>query len=193
MMFHEVRLPDNIAFGMKGGPRYITDIIDNYNNNEYRNIRKSQALSKYKVSFKLQNYKKIQNLLNFFRERKGKAYGFRFKDLFDYKATKQLIAVADGEQKIFQLLKNYGNEKRYIYKAVKNTVKIMINDIMQDVEIDYNTGKITFIKAPNKGDKIYADFEFDVPVRFNTDEFDASIIDVNNFSWLDVELVEIKL
>ena len=193
MMFHEVRLPEDIAFGMKGGPRFTTDIIDDFSGVEYRNIRKQRSLSKYKVSFKVQNNEKIQSLISFFRQRKGKAYGFRFKDLFDYKGTKELVAVADGKCKIFQLVKNYGDEQRIIKKIVKNSVKITINGVIQDVMVDYDTGKITFEKAPKYGEKIFADFEFDVPVRFNTDDFEGSLINTNNFSWLDVELVEIKV
>ncbi len=41
--------------------------------------------------------------------------------------------------------------------------------------IDTTTGLITFDTAPGAGDAISAGFEFDVPVRFDTDALDVTL------------------
>jgi hypothetical protein len=47
----------------------------------------------------------LDELIAFCRARKGRAYGFRFKDWTDYKATGQLTGTGNGAIKIFQLVK----------------------------------------------------------------------------------------
>jgi uncharacterized protein (TIGR02217 family) len=48
-----------------------------------------------------------RELIAFFQARRGKAYGFRFKDWTDYKATGQLLGTGDDAQTQFQRVKHY--------------------------------------------------------------------------------------
>jgi uncharacterized protein (TIGR02217 family) len=49
----------------------------------------------------------MEEILDFFYARNGKAYGFRFKDWMDYQLVHESIAVGDGVTKTFQVIKVY--------------------------------------------------------------------------------------
>jgi uncharacterized protein (TIGR02217 family) len=52
----------------------------------------------------------IDELIAFFRARRGKAYSLRFKDWTDYKANGQLLGTGDDALTQFQLVKHYRPE-----------------------------------------------------------------------------------
>jgi uncharacterized protein (TIGR02217 family) len=54
---------------------------------------------------RLKKQAQIDELVAFFRARRGKAYGFRFKDWTDHKATGQLLGTGDDALTQFQLVK----------------------------------------------------------------------------------------
>jgi uncharacterized protein (TIGR02217 family) len=117
----------------------------------------------------------IDDLIAFFRARRGKAYGFRFKDWTDYKADGQLLGTGDDATTQFQLVKHYPSgsviEVRTITKPVAGTVKVYLDGIEQlsGWSVDTTTGLVTFGTPPALGVEVTGDFEFDVPVRFDTD------------------------
>lgn len=191
--FEEVRLPDDISFGVFGGPEFHTNILLAVDGKEYRNINRIYPRNRYQFSYLLKSKNQIDNLITFFRARKGRAIGFRFKDYTDYQATNQLIAIADGQEKIFQLVKSYEDQIRIIKKPVNNTVRIFINNQEIFPEIDYTLGKIYFSNAPEKNAVITASFEFDVPVRFENDYLKISIDSNNYYSVKEIQLLEIIL
>ena len=103
---YEVRFPDNIAYGATAGPS------SDHGGGDRRRARAAQrrlgrgARPLGRVEG-LKDQAQLDDLIAFFRARKGKAYGFRFKDWTDYKATGQLIGTGDGVIKTFQLVKWY--------------------------------------------------------------------------------------
>ena len=76
----------------------------------------------------------------------------------------------------FQLRKQYisGNTtvNRPVTKPVEDSYSIFIDGIEQVEAVDYTldttTGVITFNTAPANNEVITANFEFDIPVRFDT-------------------------
>ncbi|EYD74425.1 GTA protein ORFG12 [Rubellimicrobium mesophilum DSM 19309] len=59
---------------------------------------------------------------------------------------------------------------RTITRPVAGTVKVAINGALrQDWTLDDAIGLVTFTTAPASGAIVTAGFEFDVPVRFDTD------------------------
>jgi hypothetical protein len=84
--FHEVRFPDNIAYGATGGPEFATTVVATGAGHEKRNVNWAQARGRWDVASGLKKQAQIDELIAFFRARRGKAYGFRFKDWTDYKA-----------------------------------------------------------------------------------------------------------
>ena len=99
--FHEVRFPDDIAYGASGGPAYATDVVVTGSGFEQRNVRWAQARGKWDVGSGVRNRAHMEALVAFFRARKGRAYGFRYKDWTDFRAMDQIIGTGDGTTSLF--------------------------------------------------------------------------------------------
>ena len=199
MAFDNVRFPENISYGSSGGPEYSTDIIVMSSGHEQRNINWSQARAKYNITHGVKTQEQLDELIAFFRARKGRARGFKFKDWSDYRAVNELIAIGNGIQHEFQLKKSYSSgqrsEVREIRKPVEGTVYVYLNGKLQKnnkYKIDYNNGVILLPQPLKKGDKLEASFEFDVPVRFDTDRLSASLDSYGLHSWKEISLIEIR-
>ena len=199
MAFHEVRFPDDIAYGATGGPEYLTSVVSMASGYEQRNANWSAARGKWNVASGLKHQAQLNTLIAFFRARKGKAYGFRFKDWTDYKVTGQALGAGDGMTKTFQLVKSYisgaGSETRTITKPVLGTVVPYLGGAKQTSGWSVNTatGLLSFVLAPAQGVAVTADFEFDVPVRFDTDSMAVSIEQFDLHQWSDIPVIEIRV
>lgn len=138
-------------------------------------------------------------VIAFFRARFGKAYGFRFKDWTDYQAVGQIIGTGNAVLTAFQLNKIYssgGNSySREIKKPVSGTVKIYLNSVLQvsGYSVDLTTGIVTFSSAPGSGVVVSADFDFDVPARFDTDQLAVRTDGPGLYVWDAIPIVEIRL
>ncbi len=199
MAFHSVRFPDDISYGSRGGPAYSTDVVMAISGHEQRNSNWAQARARYNVAHGVKNQEQLDALIAFFRARKGRAHGFRFKDWTDYSMTAEVIGTGDGATTEFQLTKSYESGGEYdvrdITKPVSGTVNIYVNGIEQlsGWTMDYTTGIVTFSSAPAAELIIAADAEFDVPVRFDTDQLSASLDAYGLRSWSDITLIEIRV
>jgi uncharacterized protein (TIGR02217 family) len=101
---------------------------------------------------------------------KGRGYSFRFKDWNDYDAVD--VAMVEVSPTAWQLVKRYNvggyEHVRTITKPVLGTVAIKIGGSpVTPSSIDHQTGLVTFGSTP--GSAPTATFQFDVPVRFDTD------------------------
>jgi len=196
--FHEVRFPDNIAYGATGGPEFATTVVVTGAGHEQRNVNWAEARGRWDVGSGLKNQQQLDELIAFFRARKGRAYGFRFKDWTDYKATGQLLGTGDDAQTQFQLVKRYPSgsviEVRTVTKPVAGTVRIYEDSVEQlsGWSVNVTTGLITFTPAPAAGVEITADFEFDVPVRFDTDHMAVTIETFRLHRWQQIPIVELR-
>lgn len=199
MSFEEIQFPADISYGARGGPEYSTDIVEMFSGKEQRNINWSQARARYTVSHGVKTPVQLDELIAFFRARQGRAIGFRFKDWTDYQAAGQNLGTGNGSLTQFQLVKKYtsgtATVTRPILKPVNNgTLKVYLNAVLQSsgYTVNYTTGIITFSTPPGAGVVVTADFEFDVPVRFDTDHLDPSIDDFGSRSWESITLLELK-
>ncbi len=199
MAFAEVQFPPDIAYGSSGGPEYSTDIVVTHGGHEQRNSNWADARARYNVAHGVKTQAQLDALIAFFRARKGRAHGFRFKDWTDYSATAQSLGTGDGSNVSFQLVKSYNSgavtETRTITKPVAGTVSVYLDSVLQSsgVSVDTTTGIVTFAAAPASGVAVTADFEFDTPVRFDTDRLSASLDDYGVRSWQDISLVEVRV
>jgi uncharacterized protein (TIGR02217 family) len=145
----------------------------------------TQARGRWDVASGLKKQAQIDELIAFFRARRGKAYGFRFKDWSDYKPTGQLLGTGDDVLTQLQLVKHYPSgsliEARTITKPVAGTVKVYLDGIEQvsGWSVDTTTGLVTFGTAPAPGVEITADFEFDMTYRLH--------------AWQQIPIVEVRL
>lgn len=197
--FVEVRLPVDISYGSSGGPEYSTDVTITHGGFEQRNINWAEARARYNVAHGVKTQAQLEELIAFFRARKGRAYGFRFKDWTDYQGIAELVGIGTGEQLSFQAVKYYTSggitEARLIKKLVSGTVHIYVGGVLQTSGVSVNTatGVISFDSPPANEAVIEADFEFDVPVRFDTDRLAASLDSYGTRSWMDIPLVEVRV
>lgn len=188
--FAELRLDQGlIIYGTSGGPEFSTDVIILGSGHEKRNQNWDQAKGEWEYGDRKLSGTELAVIVKFFRARKGRAQGFRFKDWGDYSVT-----VAEGilgtsglgtGTATYQLYKQYasGSDKdfRIIRKPVAGTVKVFKNGVQApstgfgSVAIDTTSGIVTFTATsggafPISSDVLTWSGEFDVAVRFNTDQ-----------------------
>lgn len=225
--FHEVRFPTDISYGSTFGPEFSTDVVTMKNGSEQRNINWSQTRCSGNAVHNIRTEDQFQRLLAFFRNRKGKAYGFRFKDHSDYRGMFEYIGWGNGATTAFQLYRNYEDvvmniaDVRKISKPVQGTVHIYFLQYSDTSHVpwqdqanirtawaiglpptaeqigtwrcDYTSGKITFNAPPPNMCAIISSFEFDVPVRFDTDKMPTSMEALQKYGWSDIPIIELKL
>ena len=190
MSFHEVRFPDAISRGARGGPERRTQIVELASGDEERNASWANSRRRYDVAYGIRRADDLAAVVAFFEARNGRLHGFRYKDWADYKSClpSQAISPIDqpmgtgtGSQQTFQLAKRYTSGAqswtRAIAKPVAGTVRIALNGVEQMTGWSVNTanGSVTFTNAPGAGVAITAGFEFDVPVRFDSDTLDMTL------------------
>lgn len=199
MSFVETQFPNDISYGAVGGPKFSTDVVETFSGWEQRNINWSEARLEWNVSQGVKTQAQLDTLIAFFRARRGRAIGFRFKDWTDYSATNQVIGTGNGVQTVFQLVKSYISGgvtvDRTITKPVSGTVQIYKAGVLQSsgVSVNTTTGEVTFTSAPSGAEQITATFQFDVPARFDTDKMETSLDTYGVNSWNNIPVVEIRV
>jgi uncharacterized protein (TIGR02217 family) len=210
MAFHDIRFPTDLSFGALGGPERRTEIVTLANGFEERNTPWAQARRRYDAGLGLRSLDDVEALIAFFEARNGMLHGFRWKDWADYKsapasrpvgALDQVIGQGDGVRTHFALIKTYGSggftSVRAIAKPVATTVRVAIGGVEQPEllawTLDPVTGIVSFETAPAPGAEISAGFEFDVPVRFDTDLIQVSVASFQAGEVPKVPVVEVRL
>ena len=86
MAFHEVRFPDNISRGARGGPERRTQIVELASGAEERNASWADSRRRYDVAYGIRRADDLAAVVAFFEARNGRLHGFRFKDWGDHKS-----------------------------------------------------------------------------------------------------------
>jgi uncharacterized protein (TIGR02217 family) len=184
MAFHDIRFPTSLSFGALGGPERRTEIVTLANGFEERNSPWSQSRRRYDAGLGLRSLDDLHEVLSFFEARMGQLHAFRWKDWADFQSgkpsatpspTDQRLGTGDGATRAFQLRKGYASGGvtawRTITKPLAGTVRIAVagEERTTGWTLDASTGLLSFAAAPAAGAPVTAGFEFDVPVRFDTD------------------------
>jgi uncharacterized protein (TIGR02217 family) len=202
--FMEERFPDCISFGSSGGPGFSTNVVDFDSGIVSVNAEWDRLRARYDVSFDTTPPDEIKLVEDFFYTAKGKAIGFRFKDWNDYQIVGQNIGLGDGTTSVFQLFKRYQSGNTIYDRPIKKPLKVSSNgqdmqvtvdDVIQlmdgEVYVNESLGLISFDVPPPLGAIVRVEYgEFDVPVRFDTDELEISFDEFRQLS-LTVPLIEI--
>jgi hypothetical protein len=87
-----------------------------------------------------------------------------------------------------------GLEVRTITKPVAGSVHLYKDAVEQlfGWSVDVTTGVVTFSTSPAAGVQLTADFEFDVPVRFDTDHMAVTIESYRLHAWQQIPIVELR-
>lgn len=201
--FHEVQFPIRLALGAIGGPERQTEVITLASGKEVRNAKWAGSRRRWDVGGAITDIARLQELISFFEARAGRLYGFRFRDPIDFSSAlpgqtinfdDQPLGTGDGETLVFQLRKHQQDVAREITKPVLGTVVIGIDGVRVETgwAADLSNGLITFEMAPPLGSVLTAGFEFDCPVRFESDQIQAVIEAFGAGRIASVGLVEIS-
>jgi uncharacterized protein (TIGR02217 family) len=210
MAFHEIRFPASLSFGSVGGPERRTEIVTLANGFEERNTPWAHSRRRYDAGLGLRSLDDVETLIAFFEARTGQLHGFRWKDWSDFKSCApsanpgpedQLIGTGDGVTTVFQLQKTYvsglQSYTRPIRKPVAGTVLVAVAEDPKieslEFTVDVETGEVTFVLPPQLGTRITAGFEFDVPVRFDTDVIQTSVASFQAGDVPTIPIVEVRL
>ena len=198
MAFHDIRFPLEIERGATGGPTYSTAVVATTGGHERRQGNWSAPRYRWNVGTGLKTEAGYIALLGFFHARMGRLHSFRFRDWSDYTAVAEPLGTGDGVDTTFQLVKRYTSGAytydRIISKPVVGTVKVFADTVEQTNgwTVNTSTGIVTFSSAPALNVALTASFEFDVPVRFEEDEFRLSLEDVDIGQGVEINIIEVR-
>lgn len=206
MTVRDVRLSTAIERGVQGGPRFKTTVQTLVSGKELRNIDWQTTRGEWDASYGVQVMTQFEEVVNLFYTSQGRAFGFRFRDWHDYKVgvtetdTWQSIGTGDAAKVAFQAYKRYTfgavNYDRNLTRLVSGTVRVFLDDVEKadpaDYTVDLNTGIITFGVAPAGAVDVQLITEFDIPVRFDTDNLEVSVEIFDTGALPSIPLVEIK-
>lgn len=202
MAFHEVRLPARLAFGSTGGVERRTEIATLASGHERRSTPWALGRRRYLIGANLRSLDDMAELTAFFEARRGRLYGFRFKDFADFKscapggtiaATDQALGVGDGTRTTFGLIKRYGDVERPIAKPVEGSVRLAVGGVeTTHFTLDATTGATTLAVAPGAGVPVTAGFLFDTPVRFDSDRIETTLESFDAGRMAAVPLIEVR-
>lgn len=209
MSFHDVRLPARLAFGSTGGVERRTEIVTLGSGYERRSTPWAQGRRRYLIGANLRSLDDMAALTEFFEARRGRLHGFRFRDFADFKscapgavvsAADQALGIGDGVRTRFDLIKRYGEGEdaleRRVRKPVAGTVRVAVEGVELDAggfTVDAATGEVTLAVAPPVGAVVTAGFEFDVPVRFDTDRIEVTLESFEAGRMAAVPLIEVRV
>jgi len=210
MNFHEIRFPLDIALGASGGPERRTEIVTLGSGREERNTPWAMSRRRFNAGLGLRKLDDVHTLIAFFEARRGRLHGFRWRDRADWKscppsaavtASDQVIGTGDGECRDFRLVKTYfsggASYTREIVKPVAGSIFVEVSGAPMeegnDFTLDAASGIISFTLPPASDAVVKAGFEFDVPVRFDTDFLDINLAAFEAGSIPDIPVIEIRL
>ena len=209
--FHEILFPLDIALKSAGGPLRRTDVVVLGSGREERNARWAHSRRRYDAGYGVKTFEALSQVVAFFEERRGRLYGFRWRDRLDHSSaapdtavssTDQAIGIGDGTTATFRLVKTYGAlyspYQRPVEKPVAGSVRIAVDGV-EALEgtafaVDAATGLVTFLPGhiPASGAAITAGFLFDVPARFDTDYLEVDLSAFAAGAIPKIPLVEIR-
>jgi len=209
--FHDVLFPLDIALKSAGGPERRTEIVTVGSGREERNTRWAHSRRRYDAGYGVKTFEALSTVVAFFEERRGRLYGFRWRDRLDHSSAApgaaitpldQAIGVGDGTTATFQLVKTYGSNfapyLRPIVKPVAGSVRVAVAGMEVTAGVaftgDSATGIVTFLSGhiPAAGAAVRAGFLFDVPVRFDSDYLEVDLSAFTAGVIPKIPLVEIR-
>lgn len=211
MAFHDVRFPTRVSLGARGGPERRTEIVVLGSGHEERNSRWADSKRRYNAGYGIKAVDDLHAVIAFFEERRGRLHSFRWKDWTDHKsgppsptpsALDQAIGTGDGVTVAFQLTKTYGATfapwTRNVQLPVDGSVLVAVGGVPQAPEnflVSLITGVVTFLPqhVPPVDAAVTAGFEFDVPVRFDADQLEINLTEIEAGSIPQIPIVEVRL
>jgi uncharacterized protein (TIGR02217 family) len=217
MSFFEVEFPRALSFKAVGGPSWNTYVVDVASGAEQRNRNWAKVRGKWTVSLMTPASADTRQsfadaLETFFLMIGGRADGFRFYNHLSFYASNQAVVAATGGgiqlQRVYTLAgRTYtrtitkpitANVKDYQGNALANTVVIKTSGGSTRDPASYTVDHATGIVTGTVATSDTASFQYHIPVRLDTDDFQVQIEDSDVsggdpiVSWNSLTLVEVR-
>lgn len=199
MNFHDIRMPQFIESFATGRAEFATSCVATLSGREVRNLDREYSKQKYSIKNCRLSSTEFEQFSAFFRARRGSNFSFRFRDNFDYQATKQLIGKGNGKgnggSQQFQLIKRYEDAVlpyfRVITKPVRGSCEFFCNNIPIEGAVDYNNGLVILANPLAQAQILIANYFFEVEVRFSLDSFEYHYSADGSIELSEIELLEV--
>ena len=206
MAFYESpRFPERISYGATGGPEFITTVVRTISGREQRDSRWAYPRQRWDVSQGVRTQAQFAELRAFFLAMRGRLHGWRFKDWSDFEATHSEGFVTGITSTTFQLIKRYTSGAQTLDRKITKPLAagFVLKDVSTtltlttDYTIDATTGIVTTTTTRTAANLNWSG-QFDVPMRFDTDQLQASMIARNPSAglihqWDSIPVVEVPL
>lgn len=186
---------------------YNTTVVVLGSGHEKRNANWSLPRTRVNVASGVKRHDDLEDLIDFFYAVRGSLDGFRIKNHIDFNsahtgdtvtAIDQTIGTGDGVTTTFQLKKTYtigaNSASRNVYKPVSGTVRVSRNNVedLSGWTVNTATGIVTYTVAPGAGVVVKAGFQYDLPVRFESDELPVNLSQYQAGE-IQVNMIEIRV
>lgn len=215
MSYHDIRLPVDIERGSHGGPAFYTVGVVSPTGHSQRNQHWEDDLPKWNVGYGVQRASEFEAIYVHWLGRRGSAHSFPFRDHSDFRSgpVNTLVPTFQGNgdgvvddvgfmghiagTADWQLIKTYGDSANPYYRQI---FKPIVADVIVYVDATPVTvthlgdGVFRFANAdiPLVGEEITAQFEFDNPVRYLTDDFPRTLNSFNAYSAPSIDIVGVR-
>ncbi|MCI4661468.1 MAG: DUF2460 domain-containing protein [Neomegalonema sp.] len=207
MSLHPVRFPTNISLGSTGGPERRTEIVALASGHEERNTPWAQSRRRYDAGYGLRSRADLETVIAFFEARRGRLYGFLWRDPLDHSSAPagaspgpldQPLGTGDGTTTRFTLTKSYASggvtQIRPITHPLPETLRIAIDGAETTAfTFDPASAEIVFDTAPATGTPLAAGYLFDVPARFDTDTLAINLASFDAGEIPSIPIVELRV
>lgn len=190
----ETRLSSRVEAGFSVIPQRMTEVTPLRNGHEVRNARWDMARRRYTSRYAQYTRADRDELLAAIMATDGQTFAFLFKDWNDFRVTGQSLGAAPAGTTAVQLVKTYtfGSQThtRTITRPVAGRLTVYEDDMTKPGSVSATTGLFTPTDAWIEGAAVTADFEFDVTVRFASDEVEF-VLPHREIMEVNVELIEV--
>jgi uncharacterized protein (TIGR02217 family) len=173
------------GYGWEITPVFRTLITDLQNGDEYRNADWIECRHRATAPFLNISKDAYREIKRMFLVCRGMLHAFRFEDELDNTATDEVFGLGDGTTDEFQLLKVSEADgveyQRNVYAIRIGSVPTITVDGVPTTAftVNYRTGKVLFDTPPALNAVLRWSGEFDLWVRFATDEIPFSLDNPN--------------
>ena len=194
MTMIEARMSEKAERGFSVIPASSTRVSDKRNGHERRNANRTQRKRRYTSRYAGWTLDMREDLIAQNEVAEGMLYSFRFKDWLDWKVANSSLGLAPSGVTPIQLTRIYSKggitKTRNITKPRAATVVVYENGTPKPGSVDDTTGLWTPDSAWTTGQPLTWTGEFDVCVRFATDEPEFIMPD-REICEVNCELVEV--
>jgi uncharacterized protein (TIGR02217 family) len=198
VIIDNVRLPTNVEKGVRGGPQFNTTVVRTDGGLTSTNQNWAYPLYRGQVAYAIQTREDLEEVIEFFWARRGRMYGFLFKDWSDYTFTTETLGTGDGVEDQFQVIRTYSDTvrpfSRPLFHPIEDTMTVYLNGVAQagSAWSLLSGGIVDFSTPPGAGVVVTASGEFNIGVQFDTDVLETEMTLYNVGSIPSLPIMEIR-